>query len=109
MKYYLSDWERLSTVPPPPTHHVGATAREPDVFTQMPVTRTTKVERLRYLIHALPCDLTVVGPIALTLYAAMDQPDTNWIVVLRTWGQTSPFVPRVRVNEMSLRRCRNAN
>src|ERR1700734_1618808 len=85
-KYYLSHWETLSTEPPRPDSDVGATAREPDVFTQMPVTRTTKVERLRYMTDPLPCDVTVAGPIALTLYAAIDQEDTNWIVVLKDVG-----------------------
>src|SRR6202034_2465566 len=34
----------------------------------------------------LPRDVDVVGPIALTLYAAIDQSDTNWIVVLKDVG-----------------------
>jgi len=81
-KYYLSHWETLSTEPPRPApSELGAAAREPDVFTQMPVTRTTKVERLRYMTDPLPHDVTVVGPITLTLFAAIDQEDTNWIVV----------------------------
>ena len=64
----------------------GASAREPDVFTQMPLKKTTKVERLRYMTEPLPQDVTVVGPITLTLYAAIDQDDTNWIVVLKDVG-----------------------
>src|ERR1700746_3623307 len=72
-KYYLSHWEGLSATPPRPAAQVGASAREPDVFTQMPVSRTTKVERLRYMTDPLPHDVTVVGPISLTLYAAIDQ------------------------------------
>jgi putative CocE/NonD family hydrolase len=31
-------------------------------------------------------DLTVVGPIGLTLYAAIDKVDTNWIVILKDVG-----------------------
>ena len=90
-KYYLSHWESLSTEPPRPAAELGAAelgaaAREPDVFTQMPVTRTTKVERLRYMTEPLPHDVTVVGPITLTLYAAIDQDDTNWIIVLKDIG-----------------------
>jgi len=85
-KYYLSHWETLSTEPPRPASEVGASAREPDVFTQMPVTRTTKVERLRYMTDPLPHDVTVAGPITLTLYAAIDQDDTNWIIVLKDVG-----------------------
>jgi putative CocE/NonD family hydrolase len=85
-KYYLSHWEGLSTTPPRPAAEVGASAREPDVFTQMQVTRTTKVERLRYMTDPLPHNVTVAGPISLTLYAAIDKKDTNWIVVLKDIG-----------------------
>jgi hypothetical protein len=35
------------------------------VFTQMPVTRTTKVERLRYMTDPLPYDVTGDQPHAL--------------------------------------------
>jgi predicted acyl esterase len=34
----------------------------------------------------LPRDVIVAGPIMLTLYAAIDQEDTNWIVVLKDVG-----------------------
>jgi putative CocE/NonD family hydrolase len=86
VKFYLRDWEGLTTQSPPSTREVGAAAREPDVFTQMPLKKTTKIERLRYLTEPLASDLTVVGPISLTLYAAIDQPDTNWIVILKDVG-----------------------
>jgi putative CocE/NonD family hydrolase len=85
-KFYLSNWERLTTEAPRPAAEVGASAREPDVFTQMPLTKTTKIERLRYMTDPLPHDLTVVGPISLTLHAAIDQDDTNWIIVLKDVG-----------------------
>src|SRR5471032_1940127 len=85
-KFYLSHWEGLTTEEPRPTALLGASALEPDVFTQMPVTRTTKVERLRYMTEPLAHDVTVAGPISLTLYAAIDQEDTNWIVVLKAVG-----------------------
>jgi uncharacterized protein len=85
-KYYLSHWETLSTEAPRPASEVGVAVREPDVFTQMPVTRTTKIERLRYMTHPLPRDVTAAGPITLTQYAAIDQDDTNWIVVLKDVG-----------------------
>jgi len=61
-------------------------AGEPDVFTQMPLKQTMKVEKLRYLTDPLPNDLSVVGPICLTLYASIDQEDTNWIIVLKDVG-----------------------
>jgi putative CocE/NonD family hydrolase len=85
-RFYLSSWEGLSTAPPRPAAEVGSSALQPDVFTQMPLTRTTKVERLRYMTDPLPHDVNVVGPIALSLYAAIDKSDTNWIVVLKDVG-----------------------
>ena len=108
-KYYLSHWESLTTEPPRPGSELGAVAREPDVFTQMPVTRTTKIERLRYMTEPLPRDVTVVGSITLTLHAAIDQEDTNWIVVLKDVGPDVSVRPRARVNEMSRRRYPSAN
>ena len=52
----------------------------------MPLKKTMKVEKLRYMTDPLPQDLTVAGPISLTLYAAIDKADTNWIVVLKDVG-----------------------
>jgi len=86
VKFYLSDWEKLSPVPPRPAAETGAAAKEPDVFTQMPLKKTTKVEGLRYLSEPLAQDMTVTGPISLTLYAAIDKRDTNWIVTLKDVG-----------------------
>jgi predicted acyl esterase len=85
-KFYLSSWEELSTTPPRPAAEVGSSAHEPDAFMQMPLTKTTRIERLRYMTDPLAVDMTVVGPIALTLYAAIDADDTNWIVVLKDVG-----------------------
>ena len=82
---------------------LGAAAREPDVFTQMPVTRTTKVERLRYMTDPLPHDVTVAGPITLTLHAAIDQDDTNWIIVLKDVGP-DVSVRTAREGERDVRR-----
>jgi predicted acyl esterase len=86
LKFYLDDWERLTTNPPRPADQAGKAASEPDVFTQMPLKKTTKVERLRYMTTPLAESLTVVGPISLTLHAAIDKTDTNWIVVLKDVG-----------------------
>jgi putative CocE/NonD family hydrolase len=85
-KFHLGAWESLSVEPPRPAAETGESARKPDVFTQMPFTRTKTVGRLRYLSEPLPHDLTVVGRISLTLYAEIDKPDTNWIVVLKDVG-----------------------
>src|SRR3974377_307495 len=34
----------------------------------------------------LPRDVLIAGPVAVTLYAAIDQDDTNWIVILKDVG-----------------------
>jgi uncharacterized protein len=86
LELYLDDWERLTTNPPRPADQAGKAAGEPDVFTQMPLKKTMKVERLRYMTNPLSEDLTVVGPISLTLHAAIDRTDTNWIVILKDVG-----------------------
>lgn len=83
-KFYLSHWETLTTEAP--REDGGEALREPDVFTQMPLKKTDRVERLRYMSAPLAEDLTIAGPISLTLHAAIDQPDTNWIVVLKDVG-----------------------
>ena len=59
---------------------------EPDTFVQMPPTQTNEIARLRYMTDPLPEDMLVIGPLALNLYAAIDQEDTNWIVVLKDVG-----------------------
>ena len=86
VKFYLGDWERLTAEAPPPAAETGAARREPDVFTQMPLKKTMKVEKLRYMTDPLAEDLTVAGPISLTLHAAIDKTDTNWIIVLKDVG-----------------------
>jgi predicted acyl esterase len=84
-KYYLHSWERLRTEP-----HLLASETyanpQPDAFVQMPPTQTMKIERLRYMTDPLPEDTLVIGPISLTLYASIDQEDTNWIVILKDVG-----------------------
>jgi predicted acyl esterase len=55
----------------------------PDEFVQQPLDQTADVAKLRYETEPLASDLEVVGPLALTLYAAIDEDDTNWIVALK--------------------------
>ena len=52
----------------------------------MPLAQTNRVERLRYMTDPLTEDVTIAGPSVLVLYAAIDQPDTNWIVILKDIG-----------------------
>jgi putative CocE/NonD family hydrolase len=83
-KFYLHSWERLRVEPFIPSSSEGY--KEPDAFLQMPPTHTNKIQRLRYMTDPLPEDTMVIGPSALYLYAAIDQEDTNWIVVLKDVG-----------------------
>ena len=83
-KFYLHSWERLRTAPFSPSSIEDY--EEPDAFLQMPPTHTRRIERLRYMTEPLPEDVLVAGPSALYLYAALDQPDTNWIVILKDVG-----------------------
>jgi putative CocE/NonD family hydrolase len=83
-KLYLHSWERLRAEPF--TSSSREAYKEPDGFLQMPITHTNKIQRLRYMTEPLPEDLLVIGPGALYLYAAIDQEDTNWIVILKDVG-----------------------
>jgi len=83
-KLYLHSWERLRSEPFPPSSREDFEV--PDAFVQMPPTQTNTIQKLRYLTDPLPQDTLVAGPISLTLYAAIDQEDTNWIVVLKDVG-----------------------
>ncbi len=83
-KLYLASWGRLRAEPFAPS---ARNARaEPDAFAQMPPTQTNEIARLRYMTDPLPADTLVIGPIALYLHAAIDEDDTNWIVVLKDVG-----------------------
>ena len=83
--YYLHSWEKLDT-----KGHLPATEtyvnEPPDAFVQMPPTQTNKIARLRYMTAPLAEDTLVAGPISLTLYASLDEDDTNWIVILKDVG-----------------------
>ncbi|MFC1910032.1 CocE/NonD family hydrolase [Chloroflexota bacterium] len=83
-KYYLNSWERLRTQSYTPSSQDGY--EEPDAFVQMPITHTNTIQRLRYMTEPLAEDTLVIGPIVLNLYAAIDQDDTNWIVILKDVG-----------------------
>ena len=83
-KFYLTSWERLRTEP-----FVASSVDAlipPDTFTQMPLSQTKRVQALRYLSEILPADLLVAGPAVLNLFAEIDQPDTNWIIVIKDIG-----------------------
>ena len=98
-KFYLRSWERLSPLPFTPASVDDE--QPPDVFAQMPPTQTNTVQRLRYLSEPLARDLLIAGPIVLNLFAAIDQDDTNWIVILKDVGPDAS-VRTVREGERAL-------
>jgi hypothetical protein len=81
---YLNSWERLTAEP----LALGSNDEfvPPDAFVQMPPTQTNQIAKLRYLSEPLGADVLVAGPLALTLFAEIDQDDTNWIVILKDVG-----------------------
>jgi uncharacterized protein len=81
---YLSGWEKLSARAPK-----AGSADDfvpPDSFLQMPLAQTNTVTRLRYMTDPLTEDVTIAGPSVLVLHAAINQSDTNWIVILKDVG-----------------------
>ncbi len=83
-KLYLRSWERLA--PEAPKQASADYFVPPNSFLQMPLSQTNRIERLRYLTDPLTEDITIAGPSVLFLYASIDQPDTNWIVILKDIG-----------------------
>ena len=83
-KLWLDSWERLRARPM--TASSVDDLSPPDTFVQMPPTQTKRIESLRYLSEPFARDMLIAGPIALTLYAAIDQEDTNWIVIIKDVG-----------------------
>jgi predicted acyl esterase len=81
---YLTSWERLRAEPFAPASVDDGIP--PDSFVQMPISQTRRIAGLRFLSDPLPEDLLVAGPSALHLWAAIDQTDTNWIVILKDVG-----------------------
>jgi predicted acyl esterase len=83
-KLYLRNWERLTPEPFTPASVDQFTP--PDAFVQMPPSQTTVIQKLRYLTEPLAHDTLIAGPAVLNLFAAIDQDDTNWIVVIKDVG-----------------------
>ncbi|NQV55084.1 MAG: CocE/NonD family hydrolase [Rhodospirillales bacterium] len=84
INFHLNSWGRLSTEPFEPKSANGR--QPPDSFVQMPISQTTEIQKLRYVSEPLAEDMLVAGPSSLTLYAAIDCDDTNWIVILKDIG-----------------------
>lgn len=75
-KLYLRRWEGLS-------HEPEDVPGKPDAFVQQPADETLDLASVQYVSEKLEEDTEITGPAAFTLYAAIDQDDTNWIVSLR--------------------------
>jgi uncharacterized protein len=71
------------------------------VFVQMPPTQTNRIAKLRFLTDPLPRDTLVAGPSVLNLFAAIDQDDTNWIIILKDVGP-DPSVRTAREREREI-------
>ena len=98
-KLYLASWERLTAEP-----YIGSSVDDyipPDVFAQMPPTQTNRIAKLRYLTDPVPHDLLIAGPSVLTLFAAIDREDTNWIIILKDVGP-DPSVRTAREGEREI-------
>ncbi|MFX0203877.1 MAG: CocE/NonD family hydrolase [Candidatus Hodarchaeota archaeon] len=79
-KFYLRTFSRLSKE----TETFNDV--QPDCFGQSPASVTKEIRSLTYSTAPLPEDLEVTGPIALYLYASIDQDDTNWMAYLKDVG-----------------------
>lgn len=75
-KFYLKRFGKLETTPELDED------LPPDSFTHVPPTISTEVQSLKYSTDPLTKPLEVTGPIALYLYAAIDQEDANFIAKL---------------------------
>jgi predicted acyl esterase len=71
--FYLQGRGRIGRTP-------ELTNDEPDSFLQEPLHLTTRKGGLVYESLPLTGKMTLIGPAQLNLFAALDQPDTSWIV-----------------------------
>ena len=100
-RFYLNAWERLQMAPFTPS---SAEDGSPDAFVRMPPTQTNAVQRLRYMTDPLPADVLVAGPSVLSVFAEIDQDDTNWFITLKDIGPD----PSVRWAARASANCRPA-
>ncbi len=74
-KFFLRGFGGLSTEP-------EMYMNDPDSFVQPPLYVSYDINSMKYQTAPLSEDMEVTGPVALYLYASIDQDDTNWIVHL---------------------------
>jgi hypothetical protein len=75
-KLYLQRWEALGWEP-------EETPGKPDAFVQQPPDETDDLASVQYVSERLEEDTEVTGPAACTLFAAIDQDDTNFFLSIR--------------------------
>ncbi len=75
-KFYLCEDHLLSDTKPPQASAVGF-RNDPHILPNKPA------QGLDFATSALEEDLEVTGPLALYLWATLDQPEATWIVILR--------------------------
>lgn len=78
-KFFLRRWGSLSSEPEP-------FPGKPDGFVQPSPDEGADIASVEYATSPLKADTEVTGPIAMRLYASIDEEDTNWIVSLRDVG-----------------------
>jgi putative CocE/NonD family hydrolase len=81
-KYFLRSRGRL--MEEPPVFNEG-----PDCFVQQPLDETSEISSIKYSTEPLNKDVEVTGPMAIYLYASIDQEDTNWRVILSDVDESS--------------------
>jgi uncharacterized protein len=74
-KYYLRARGRL--LEEAPIFNEG-----PDSFVQQPIDETNDINCLKFCTPPVNKDIEITGPMALYLYASIDQEDTNWRIIL---------------------------
>jgi len=74
-KYYLKNFGGLSP-------EIEAYGKEPDSFVQPPLYASYEINSLKYQTAPFSDDVEITGPVALYLYASIDQDNTTWIVHL---------------------------
>jgi len=74
-EFHLRAWGGLTVEP----EHLDESS---DEFLQQPLSETTEIAEVAFTTEPLQADTEVIGPASLRLHAAIDQKDTNWIVVL---------------------------
>jgi hypothetical protein len=74
-RYYLRRYEELDVTP-------ETDVTEPDAFVYLPPTISARLPSIRYSTGPFVSAVEMTGPASLTVYAAIDKPDANFIATL---------------------------